>query len=285
MNKGRDVYSSGSLSERSALIHKSLRTTLDGIHRPAELFPKIQRPSEQEQAEAMVEKCWTEIQRRRGSANPRPSPVAVEKSAEHADAAGLSVVEKALQQSGFDKLPMTDRAREMLESALSNGAVPVTQYTGRLMFERGILEVPPAALLVGTFQKETGGVLDRPTQDSPEKPGPPTLRVGDRVIPLQWFDTGLHGAKFDLPFVPGPARVKKIFMGLAVVTKEAFPPGLGPMSLDGLETVREERLWGMELEPENEAEKSKDHGRMPISARDTTMVLRLEPLALPTGEV
>ena len=281
MNKGRDVYSSGSLSERDAVIHKSLRTTLDGIHRPAELLPKRHRATEQEQAEAMVEKCLVEVQRRR--AHPRVSPVAIEKSVVTTDATGL--VEKALQQSGFDKLPMTDRAREMLESALANGAVPVTQYTGRVMIERGIAELPPAALMVGALMKDAGGVLERPTQDATDKPGPPTLRVGDRVIPLQWVDVGPFGAKFDLLYVPGPARVKKLFLGPVVVTKDAFPPGMGPMSLDGLETIREERLWAMELEPENEAEKSKDHGRMPLTARDTTMVLRLEPLALPSGEV
>lgn len=276
MNESRETWTGGTSADKSAEINKSLRHTLEAIHAPGELFPRKHRPSASDVAEKDLARMWAAERRRAGEASG-----AIEKSI----APGASGrLEKVLKQSGFDKLPMTERAREVLESALANGAEPVTQYTGKVMIERGVPEVPPAAL-VSVVQKQSGGVLDRPSVDGADKPGSRSLQVGDRVLPLQWVDIGPHGARFDLLHVPGAARVKKIYVGTATVTKNSYPPGRAPADLSMVDMVKEDRLWGLELEPEGEAAKSAEDSPCPVLTKDTTLVLRLEPLAAPGGEV
>ncbi len=286
MNEGRDVWSAGTSAETSETLSKMFRTTLEKVHQPGILFPKKKKPTEVEIIEKQLAENWAEVQKRRSASDPRTSPSTIEKSADVDDAAvveGLNAVEKALQVSGFDKLPMTKRAREALHDALDNGAEPVTQYTGKVMCERGLPEVPPAALIVVPMM-EKAGVLDRPREDDLRSAGPRSLQVGDRVVPLQWVDVGPFGTQFDLPFVPPVARVKKIHVGPATVTKDAFPPGRVPSDMESVERIEEQRLWALELEPEGDV-KEADDAACPFFTKDTTMVLRLEPLAAPSGEV
>lgn len=278
--------SGGGLAGKSAALNKSLRTTLDNIHKPGELFPKKRRPTEVEIMEKELEATQAELEKRLGGSDPLSSSVAIEKAVNVTAATGqVSLLEKALKKSGFDKLPMTDRARDALEGALANGAEPVTQYTGKMMVERGVPELPPAALAAPPVEK--AGVLDRPVPGGDHMaPGPATLQVGDRVVPLQWVDVGPFGAQFDLPSVPPVARVKKLYFGPASVTKDAYPPGRMPADLSKAETVVENRLWAMDLEPisDGDAKEASDLP-CPVFTKDTTMVLRLEPLASPSGEV
>lgn len=280
--------SGGNVTDKSAAINKSLRTTLTNIHSKGELFPRKRKPTEVELLEKELEATQAELLKRQGeSSDPRSRPAAIEKAVEMTAAAGheSSVVEKALMKSGFDKLPMTDRARDALEDALANGAQPVTQYTGKVMLERGVPELPPA-LLAAPEQMEKAGVLDRPVNGGGphQAAGPAALQVGDRVVPLQWVDVGPFGAKFDLPFVPPVARVKKLHFGPAKVTKDAYPPGRVPEDREKTETVVEDRLWAMDLVPEGDTKEASDVP-CPVFTKDTTMVLRLEPLADPSGEV
>jgi hypothetical protein len=169
-------------------------------------------------------------------------------------------VEKILKDAGWDKLPFPDKAKEALEDLISNGAKPVSEYTGKLMVEHGIAEEPPAFV--------------RPRK----------LEVGDTVIPLDWRGVCLQGAKFDMPMVPPAAKVKKIYMGPAKVTKNAYPFGRMPGDLSKVETVTEDRMWGLDLEGDKVG---KDDDTFPstIPTRDTTMVLRMEALASPEGEI
>jgi hypothetical protein len=173
------------------------------------------------------------------------------------------VVEKIFKASGFDKLPLTDKARGVIEDAISRGAVPSTEYTGKIMVEHAMPEEPPAYA----------------------RPGKDGLKVGDRVIPLQWMSAGRFGATFDLPYIPEAMKVKKLFVGPAKVSKNAYPPGKAPGDLSKVETVTEDRLWGMELESEEVSKDGEELCPCPVVTKDTTMVLRLEPLAQPTGEV
>lgn len=288
------IESSGTLADKNAALNKSLLTTLNNLHRPKVLFPVKRKPTEVEVEEAAlekeiaahnaarIEKARIEKERRDRSDPPLSSP-AIEKAADAA-AGELTAVEKALVRSGFDKLPMTDQAKEVLESALGNGADPVTQYTGRMSIERGYARPAPAMLADAKIEK--AGVLDRPRINGGDHmaPGPEGLKVGDRVIALQWTDVGPFGAKFDLPHVPQPGKVKKLHIGPAVVTKDSFPPGHGPADIEVAETVEEDRLYAIEIEPEG-VEKDADCARCPIITKDTTMVLRLDPLMEPTGYV
>lgn len=357
MNEGRDVWSGGTLSEKSEILSKSLRTTLNNIHRPQELFPKKKRMTEIERAEKEIveefeaikkrvaeregvieksddkgkevieksdfpnrsfatdgsatapaedlekkidttahgeplrslehrrraKKAWQKRQKkpvmaheaREREAEQRRQEVGTvapgkEKSFEdridaviHSDP-GANPIEKAIKQSGFDKLPMTDKARELLEDVLSNGAEPVTQYTGKVMIERDIPEVPPASL--AKVAKN--------------------LQVGDRVIPLRWVPVGPVGAQFDLPYVPPTARITRMYTGPAKVTKDVYSPGRAPRDCKKCESVIEERLWALDLEADSD-EKHADNedAAVPTAMSDMTMVLRLEPLAQPSGEV
>lgn len=173
-------------------------------------------------------------------------------------------IEKILKETGWDKLPMSDKAKQMVEDAISKGAKPVTEYTGKYMVDHGMPEEPPAFV----------------------RPG--SLKAGDRVVPLHWTPMGVFGAKFDMPYVPETATVKKMLTGAVTVTKSAYPPGRCPSDLGKCETVKENRMWGMELEPEGikkEAPSDDGTSAMPVWTRDTTMVLRLEPLASPSGDV
>lgn len=279
MSHGSGEWSGGTSADKSADISKALRHTLDHVHALGELFPRRRPPSETEVVEKDLARMWAAD---RARAAGLPAAGTIEKSV--APSGASARIEKVLKQSGFDKLPMTERAREVLESALANGAESVTQYTGKVMVERGVPEVPPAALAI-TVQKDAGGVLDRPVQDAPDKPGPRSLQVGDRVLPLQWVDIGPYGARFDLLHVPGPARVRKIYVAPAMVTRDAYPPGRVPVDLSRVETIKEDRLWAIELEPEGDAAKTTEDSPCPLLTKDTTMVLRLEPLAAPGGEV
>jgi len=282
------IESSGTLADKNAAINKSLRTTLTNLHQPSVLFPVRRKQTEVEKAEEDLEKEIAAnnaamVHKERGTRpDPSRSFPAIEKAADAA-AGELTALEKALVRSGFDKLPMTDHAKEVLESALGNGAQPATQYTGRMSIERGIAQ-PAPAMLAAQEGVEKAGVLDRPREGDNRSAGPGSLKVGDRVITLQWMDVGPFGAKFDLPHVPQPGRVKKLHIGPAVVTKESFPPGHGPSDPASAETVEEERLYAIEIEPEG-VEKDADCARCPIVTKDTTMVLRLEPLMEPSGFV
>jgi hypothetical protein len=351
MNEGRDVWSGGNSSEKSDAISKSLRTTLNNIHSPQQLFPKKKRMTDIErieketadefeaikkrvaEREGLIEKSHEdedededegtieksdfpngssatdggdtapaedlskiavtahgkplqsiEHQRRAKKAwqsrgakpalgrepKQQKEPETAKKSfGDRIDTiirtnAGETSIEKAIKQSGFDKLPMTDKARELLENVLSNGAEPVTQYTGKVLVERGIPEVPPASLAkINT-----------------------ALQVGDRVIPLHWVPVGPVGATFDLPYVPPSARITRMYKGPAKVTKDVYSPGRAPKDCKNCESVIEERLWALDLEAEgDEKHADNDDTAVPMSMADTTMVLRLEPLAQPSGEV
>lgn len=269
MNEGRDVWSGGTSRDKSEVIHKSLRTTLRNVFQPEILFPKIVRPSKEELLEKQVEAAWEEVQKRREERSRpfRGNSSVLEKTSDAASAGesgsqkiNKELVEKVLKESGFDKLPMTDKARQILEGALSNGARPVTEYTGKVMLERAIPEEPPAFV--------------RPGQ----------LNVGDRIISLQWMPVGLFGAKFDLPMIPPTARIKKMYSGPVKVSKNAYPPGRVPTDPSKVETTTEERLWALDLEEDGIKKSNDDHSPCPMITKDTTMVLRLEPLAAPSGE-
>lgn len=170
-------------------------------------------------------------------------------------------VEKILKEGGWDKLPLTDKGKEILADAIHKGAKPATMYTGKLMVDHGVPEEPPAFM------------------------APKGLKVGDRVIPLQWTPMGVHGAQFDLFSVPGAAKVKKMYTGPVKVTKNSYPFGRIPADLSKVETTTEERLWGLELEAEGVQKEDDGCVACPMTTKDTTMVLRLEPLATPEGEV
>lgn len=280
MSENMESLSGGSVSDKSEIIRKSMRTTLNGLHKPHILLPMLEKKED-----GVVEKDYTGDgeQAGLGSAlglgrfsntvkrtnNPDPenfrdSSSAVSKTAHTAcgvaeERIDKEYVEKVLKESGWDKLPMTDRAREILEGAISNGATPVTEYTGKVMIEHALAEEPPAFVR------------------------PQSLNVGDRVIPLNWVSVGRQAAKFDLPYVPEVARVSKMYVGPAKVTKNAYPPGRVPKDFSKCEMVTEERLWGLELE--DDVRKSDDLCPCPVTTKDSTMVLRLEPLAQPSGEV
>jgi hypothetical protein len=169
-------------------------------------------------------------------------------------------IEKIMKDGGWDKLPLTDRAREIVEDAISRGAKPATEYTGKLLVEHAIPEEPPA------FTR------------------PKNLKVGDTVIPLNWVGVCTQGAKFDLPSVPEAFKVKKMYTGPAKVTKNSYPYGRYPSDISKVETVMEDRLWGLELD-DRLGKEDDGTSSMPISTRDTTLVLRLDPQATPSGEV
>jgi hypothetical protein len=352
MNESRDVWSGGNSSEKSEAINKSLRTTLNNIHRPQQLFPKKKRMTDIERVEKEIadefeaikkrvaereglieksdesgeevieksdfpngsfatdggvsapaedlekiettahgkpirslehrrraKKAWQtrgqkavmsqEARQREAEQRQQESGAKRKSFGDRIDAiirsdSGVSPIEKAIKQSGFDKLPMTDKARELLENVLSNGAEPVTQYTGKVLVERGIPEVPPASL--AKIKSE--------------------LEVGDRVIPLHWVPVGPVGAQFDLPYVPPTARITRMYKGPAKVTKDVYSPGRAPKDCENCESVVEERLWALDLEPEgDEKHADNEDAAVPSAMSDTTMVLRLEPLAQPSGEV
>lgn len=169
-------------------------------------------------------------------------------------------IEKIMKDGGWDKLPLTDRAREIVEDAISRGAKPATEYTGKLLVEHAIPEEPPA------FTR------------------PKNLKVGDTVIPLNWVGVCTQGAKFDLPSVPEAFKVKKMYTGPAKVTKNSYPYGRYPSDISKVETVTEDRLWGLELD-DRLGKEDDGTSSMSISTRDTTLVLRLDPQATPSGEV
>lgn len=283
MDDLKDIWSSGNQRGKSDVIRKMIQTTKDGLVDPLTLLPKAAKPSD-----AVVEKDYhgTEEQEGLGAAmglgrfidknsvrkakpeteNFPDSSSAVSKTAKNAVAEELLTKEQVdlvLKESGWDRLPMTDKARQVVEDAISRGAKPATEYTGKVMVERGFPEEAPA------FPREG------------------SLKAGDRVIALHWTPMGVMGAKFDMPYVPESATVKKMYVAPAKVTKEPFPPGRGPRDLSKVATVSEDRLWGMDLEPEtmNKEADGADHVSCPVLTRDTTMVLRLEPLATPQGEV
>lgn len=260
-----ELCSGGNLIEKSAAVKRGTRSGLL-IHKGGELFPKKVRLTENEllekklaEAQGYVEK---ERERRKSELPFVRSPV-IEKAADAAMAGQISkdMVEKIMRDGGWDKLPLTDKAREIVEDAISRGAKPATEYTGKLMVEHAIPEEPPA--------------FTRPQR----------IKVGDTVIPLSWVGVCLQGAKFDLPSVPEAARVKKMYTGPAKVTKESFPYGKYPRDLSKAETVVEDRLWALELDPVGIKKDGDDSYFLPVTTRDTTLVLRLDPQATPSGEV
>jgi hypothetical protein len=200
-------------------------------------------------------------QQARAFAETLPKPTTEKTGMVVAGQISKDMVEKIMRDGGWDKLPLTDKAREIVEDAISRGAKPATEYTGKLMVEHAIPEEPPA--------------FTRPQR----------IKVGDTVIPLSWVGVCLQGAKFDLPSVPEAARVKKMYTGPAKVTKESFPYGKFPRDLSKVETVVEDRLWALELEPVGIKKDGDDSYFLPVTTRDTTLVLRLDPQATPSGEV
>lgn len=258
------VSSGGNLSGKSAQVGKTLKQGFN-IYKSTELFPKKVKPSEIEVLEKDLEKAQDFVEKereRRKGVCPFGNSPAPEKAAEEAGRISKDEIEKILKEGGWDKLPLTDRAREMVEDAITRGAKPVTEYTGKLLVEHAIPEEPPAFVR------------------------PQRLKVGDTVIPLNWMGVCLQGAKFDMPNVPEAARVKKMYTGPAKVTKDSFPYGKYPSDLSKVDSVVEDRLWAVELEP---LKVKKDVGdtsyTVPVTTRDTTLVLRLEPQATPSGEV
>lgn len=171
------------------------------------------------------------------------------------------VIEKVIKDAGWDKVPIPDKALEVIEDLISNGAKPVTMYTGKVMVERGYPEEPPAL-----------------------SPRPLNLRAGDTVIPLDWQWVRGFGAKFDMPYIPPSARVKAVHVAPVKVTKKSYPFGRVPSDISKVETVMEDRVWGIDLEEEG-VKKDDDTFPSPVMVRDSTMVLRMEPLASPSGEV
>jgi len=129
-----------------------------------------------------------------------------------------------LKDSGYAQLPMTDRALEIIQEVVRKGGRPVTLFTGKLMVDKGIPEVAPAFPKAGA------------------------LEVGDTVIPLQFVPMGVHGAKFDLPYVTQTQKVKKIFTAVVTVTKNSYPVGMVPSDLSKVDTVREERIVALSFE-------------------------------------
>ena len=184
---------------------------------------------------------------------------------EKSDSGGAKIskemVEKVIKDAGWDKVPIPDKAMEVIEDLISNGAKPVTMYTGKVMVERGYPEEPPAL-----------------------SPRPMNLRAGDTVIPLDWQWVRGFGAKFDMPYVPAAARVKSVHTAPVKVTKKSYPFGRVPADISKVETEMEDRVWGIGLE-EDGVKKDDDTFPSPVTVRDTTMVLRVEPLASPSGEV
>lgn len=171
------------------------------------------------------------------------------------------MVEKVLKDAGWDKLPISDKARESIEDMISKGAKPATEFTGKIMIERGFPEEPPAFVR------------------------PNTLNVGDRVVPLDWRWIGGHGATIDLPNVPEAKRIKKLYTGPAKVSKNSYPYGRYPKDLSKVETVTEDRLWGFETEDRLGKQGDDDTMSLPVTTRDTTLVLRVPAMASPEGEV
>jgi len=172
------------------------------------------------------------------------------------------MVEKVIKDAGWDKVPIPDKAMEVIEDLISNGAKPVTSYTGKVMVERGFPEEPPAL-----------------------NPRPLNLRAGDTIIPLDWQWVRGFGAKFDMPYVPAAARVKTVHRAPVKVTAKSYPFGRVPKDLSKVETVEEDRVWGIDLEEDGVNKEEDDTFPSPVMVRDTTMVLRVEPLASPSGEV
>jgi len=171
------------------------------------------------------------------------------------------MIEKVIKDAGWDKVPIPDKAMEVIEDLISNGAKPVTSYTGKVMVERGYPEEPPAL-----------------------SPRPMNLRAGDQVIPLDWQWVRGFGAKFDMPYVPPAARIAAVHTAPVKVTAKSYPFGRVPRDISKVETVTEDRIWGLDLE-EDGVSKDDDTFPSPVALRDTTMVLRVEPLASPSGEV
>lgn len=276
----------GTLAGKSAQIHKSMQTTLRNIVRPKDVLHKLTTAED-----AVVEKDYagdadqpglgTAMGLRRFIDKNTPkteaetenfpdSPSAVSKTEQGSVAEGLrsdaaiitkEMVESVLKEAGYDKLPMSEKGKEILEQIVSRGGKPVTDFSGKLLIEHGLPEPAPPMVRV------------------------PDLKVGDRVMVLPWVSVGTWGAKFDLPYVPETAKVKKLYIAPATVTKESYPPGRVPMDLSKIETVKEDRLWAMELEQENVKKDGDGLGCCPVGMREPAMVLRLEPLASPSGEV
>jgi hypothetical protein len=266
----------GTLSGKSAQIHKSLQTTLRNIVRPKDVIQKLTTAED-----AVVEKDFAGdvdqpglgtamgLSRFLDKSTPAPkaktenfpnSPSTVKKTEQGSVVEGLSI-EKVLKEAGYDKLPMSEKGKEILEQIISRGGKPATDYSGKLLVEHGLPESAPP--------------LVRPSG----------LKVGDRVIVLPWVSMGVHGATFDLPYVPETAKVTKMYVAPATVTKDTYPPGRVPRDLSKVETVKEDRLWGLELESENVKKDDDGLGCCPMGMREPAMVLRLEPLASPSGEV
>jgi hypothetical protein len=271
MNEGRDVWSGGTLREKSDTIKKSLRTTLRNIVQPKDVIHKIASSNDTE----IVEKDFVGEDGMPGLGNamglgrfrdknarpenPPVSPFATRQTAT-AVAKGFDVG-TVLKETGYDKLPMTDRGREILQQILERGGKPITEFSGRMLINRDYAEPSPAHVRV------------------------PRIDAGDRVIVLPWVNVGVQGASFDLPYVPETMRVKKTYFGPAKVTKNVFPPGKAPADPSKEELVEENRLWAIDLEPESMKKDDEGLACCPMATREPTMILRLEPLATPAGEV
>jgi len=179
----------------------------------------------------------------------------------HPETISKDMVEKILKGAGWDKLPISDKAREVIEDMIAKGAKPVTEFTGKIMIERGFPEEAPAFVR------------------------PNTLNVGDRIVPLDWRWIGGHGATIDLPNVPEAKRIKKMYTGPAKVSKDSYPYGRYPKDISKVETITEDRLWGLEAEDRLGKQNGDDTMSLPITTRDTTLVLRVPAMASPEGEV
>jgi len=266
-------WSGGTLRGKSDEINKGLLTTLRNVVRPKNVIQKITPESN-----SVVEKDFAGQDDMPGlgqamglhrfrdkNAKPQNPANPSEGSFTKRQTATAVVkehdVESILKDTGYDKIQMTDRGKEILREILSKGGSPVTQYSGRMLVEKGLPEPSPAHVRN------------------------PRINAGDRVIVLPWVTLGVWGARFDLPYVPQTARVKKAYYGPAKVTKNSFPPGKAPADISKEEVVEEERLWALDLEPDSVKKDDEGLACCPMGTREPTMILRLEPLASPTGEV
>src|SRR5579885_2316189 len=155
MSSSSEEWSTGTLRGKQERLSKSLRTTENQILQPKRFLTKVEGANPND----VVEKDFQGEGEQPGlgsilglgrfidknSPKPKPenfpdSPSAAKETVTKTVAEGQplekEMVEKILKEAGWDKFPMTDKARAVVEDAVGNGAKPVTEYTGKLMIER-----------------------------------------------------------------------------------------------------------------------------------------------------
>lgn len=245
MNEEREVWTTGTVQEKSDSLRRGLLAMKARFYRP--LFPKVDSDRDaliEKSANLVDDRDWRRM-------------AGLESRVDHA----AEMTASFLKESGYSALPLTDRAMDAIKEIVRKGGRPVTMWTGKLMVKEGVAEEPPAFI--------------RPGQ----------LKVGDQVIPLQFVPMGVMGAKFDLPYVSQQARrVKKIHTVPVMVTRKSFPVGIVPEDMSKLELVEENRVTALEFEPEALDKNEEGMKPLPMPTRESTAIFRLSPMAEPTGE-